>query len=488
MISNQDFEIQNKQFDIVVVGGGGTGLAAAVAAAEMGAQVVVLEKGNAPGGNSARAVGFFAADSPTQKRMRIDAPRDVLFKMAMDYTHWKINPLIMRAFIDKSGDTVRWLEEKGLVIDRIPSFVPNQLIRTEHDAVKGGSDVVKLLLKNCEELGVPVLRLTAARKIIMNAGKIAGVLAACKGQEFQIAAGSVIIASGGYAANQELLKKYSPWYTEDIRYHGLPHTGDGLIMALETGAATEGLGQIRMIGPIFDGSRKRVGILYNQPDVIWVNKKGLRYIDEAMAFNHFESVNAVLQQPGKVSFSLFDEQYKLNIMKEGPIKVAQEGFYGHFGTDLSDLPQEFEKEEAEGTSKKADSWDEIAKWIGADPGALRDTVEEYNSGCDCGHDRLMAKDRRYLKPVRTPPFYVMRGHVTITTTQGGIKIDHQMQVLNQQDDPIPGLYAGGDVTGGWESETYNVNLSGSGLGFALNSGRIAGENAVRYLKSARSLP
>src|SRR4030042_528227 len=113
--------IENIQTDVECIGAGGAGLAAAVAAAEKGVKVVILEKANAPGGNSARAVGFFAAESPVQKRMRVDAPRDVLFKIAMDHAHWKINARIIRAFVDKSGDTVRWLEEKGLEIERVQS-------------------------------------------------------------------------------------------------------------------------------------------------------------------------------------------------------------------------------------------------------------------------------------------------------------------------------------------------------------------------------
>jgi fumarate reductase flavoprotein subunit len=482
MDSDRDASAENIQTDIVCIGAGGTGLAAAVASAEKGARVVVLEKANAPGGNSARAVGFFAAESPAQKRMRIDAPKDVLFKIAMEHAHWRINAKIIRAFIDKSGDTVRWLEEKGLEIDRVPTFYPNQVIRTEHDAKNGGSDVVKVLLKSCEELGIRVLRQTAVKKIIMNAtGEVAGVLAETKEGELQIKAKTVIIATGGYAANKELLKKYSPWWTEDIRYRGAPHTGDGLLMAMEIGAGTEGLGQLRMLGPMFDGSHRHVGIVYNQPHTIWVNKKGERYIDETMAFNHFESVNAVLQQPDKVSYTLFDEEIKRNVIETGPIRVAQEGFYGRTGLDLANFSQELQQEVNEGTAYVSDSWDDIAGWIGADPEVLKATITEYNSGCDRGYDGLMAKDRRYLVPLRTPPFCAMKGHPTITTTQGGIKINHRMEVLNQQDNPIPGLYAGGDATGGWESDTYNVHLSGSGLGFALNSGRIAGENAALYV-------
>jgi len=121
----------------------------------------------------------------------------------------------------------------GLVIDRIPAFVPNQVIRTEHDAVNGGSDIIKLLLKICEEREIPVLRRTASKKILTSsAGIVTGVIAENEGREFHITAKGVIIASGGFAGNKELLKKYVPWYTEDIRYHGLPHTGDGILKAL----------------------------------------------------------------------------------------------------------------------------------------------------------------------------------------------------------------------------------------------------------------
>jgi fumarate reductase flavoprotein subunit len=255
-------------------------------------------------------------------------------------------------------------------------------------------------------------------------------------------------------------------------------------MALELGAATEGLGQLRSLGPMFDGSHRQVGIIYNQPHMIWVNQKGERYVDETMAFNHFECVNAVIQQPGKVSYSLFDQGIKQNIIDTGPIRVAQEGFYGRTEINLADLDRDLNEEMKEGNAFFANSWDEIAGWIGAVPQVLKSTIEEYNSGCDRGYDSVMAKDRRYLFPLRTAPFCAMKGHPSITTTQGGIKINHHMEVLDTQDNLIPGLYAGGDTTGGWESDTYNVHLSGSGLGFALNSGRIAGENAAEYVARA----
>jgi fumarate reductase flavoprotein subunit len=472
------------QVDIAVVGAGGAGLAAAVAAAEKGAKVVVLEKRNMPGGNSAVAESFLAAESPAQQWALEDAPRDTLFKMAMEFAHWRINPRIIRAFIDKSGDTVRWLEEKGLEISWISAFYPNQVIRTEHQPKKGGADVIKVLMKSCEELGVKLLRQTPAKKVLTNAkGEVMGVVAEHEGKEITINAKSVIIATGGYAGNKEMLKKYSPFYSEVITSPEDYHTGDGILMALELGAATEGLGQLRLQGPSFQrvhGRASKARIFCAQPNTMWINNRGERFIDEAATFKHFESVNALLQQPGKISYTLFDEQIKRNIMEKGPIKIRQGVLYGQKTADLLLAEKELQLGVENGTVKIADSWDEIAKWVGVTPKVLKASVDEYNSFCSNGHDALFVKDRRYLVPLQTPPYYGMKCCANILTTQGGIKINHHMEALNSDDNPIPGLYAVGDDTGGWEPETYNVNLSGSGLGFALNSGRIAGENAAQF--------
>ena len=483
MHSEQAIDAESIRADIAIIGAGGAGLAAAVAATEKGASVVLLEKREAPGGNTALAQAFFAAESPAQERVGIDAPKDVLFKMAMDYAHWEINPRIVRAFINKSGDTVRWLEEKGLEIEQIPVYPPNIVIRTFHWPKGQGAKIVELLLKNCEELGVRLYRQTSAKKILMNAaGEVMGVLALTKEKELKVIARSVILATGGYGGNKELLRTYCSSYTEDIRSMGLPHTGDGFLMATAIGAATEGLGVIQMEGPIFQGSRNGRSIC-QEPTTIWVNNNGERFADETTAFNHFESVNALLQQPGKVSYTLFDEQIKQQIIEK--IKRGVLRFRGLRNrvniTQPLDLEMELQLEAEKGAVKITDSWDEIARWIGADSKVLKSTIDEYNASCEHGYDDLFLKDRRYLVPIRIPPYYAMRCYPVFLTTIGGIKINHHMEVLNHRDDPIPGLYAAGNDTGGWEPNTYNAVLSGSTLGFALNSGRIAGENAASYV-------
>ena len=131
--------------------------------------------------------------------------------------------------------------------------------------------------------------------------------------------------------------------------------------------------------------------------------------------------------------------------------------------------------------KIAHSLEEIADWIGAKAETLKTTVEEYNICCDRSHDAIFCKDPRYLSPLRTAPYYAIKGQAFICDAVGGIKINERMEVLDNDDNPIPGLYAAGSTTGCWETESYCYELTGHMLGFALNSGRIAGENAVKYI-------
>jgi fumarate reductase flavoprotein subunit len=478
----KDVDLSTLSADIIVIGSGAAGLTAAAAAAEKGAKVILLEKHNAAGGRSVRAEGFFAAESPVQERMGIDAPNDVLFRMAMDYAHWEINPRIVKAFIDKSGDTVRWLEEKGVRIDRVSPFYRNQCIRTWHQPEGGGAEIIEALLKNFTELGGIFIPRVSAKKIFFGSrGKVTGVSVVRKGTEYPVAGRAVIIATGGYGGNATLLKRYCPYYTEDIGTSGSAYQGEGLLMALEAGAATEDLGGLHINGPRFDGVTKHAGVLCQEPTTIWVNRKGERFTDESTAFNHYESVNAILQQPGKISYSLFDQNIVNLTIEKGPLKIRQGVYYGTTKEDMVELEKELRDQVAKGAVMISHSWEPIAKWIGVEPGVLASTVAEYNSFADRGYDEAFLKERRYLKPLTAPPYYAMRCRAGLIGTIGGIKVNHRMEVLDLQDNAIPGIYAAGTDVGGWEPRTYNVHLSGSTLGFPLNSGRIAGEEAAEFL-------
>jgi fumarate reductase flavoprotein subunit len=187
----------------IVVIGGGAGLAAAAAAAEKGAKVVLLEKRKRTGGNVALATGLLAAESPVQQRLKIDVPRADLFNRWMDFAHWTIDPGIVRAVVDKSGDTIGWLEGMGVLFKDVPHFYFNQIPRIYHVPEGQGARLGKSLLRKCLDAGVEVLCETPASKILKGAkGEVAGVVAVKQGKEVRVEGRSVIVATGGYSGRR----------------------------------------------------------------------------------------------------------------------------------------------------------------------------------------------------------------------------------------------------------------------------------------------
>jgi fumarate reductase flavoprotein subunit len=498
---------KNHEADLVVIGGGGAGLAAACAAAENGCKsVIVLEKAGSATGSTGMAHDVFGAESPVQKRLGIDASKDELFKTAMEWAHWtKINPRIVRAFIDKSSDTIAWLESKGLAFEMI-QYYPNQVPLVRHSVIGHGHALMKALRDSCQEQGVQILTRTEGKKLLCNqAGKICGIVAKSKEGEFTITAKSVVMATGGYGNNREMLKKHLSNYHDTMSYDGPPsNTGDGILMATEIGAATAGLGACNLHGPFIkpksdshwmkmdapgpDGSPIRISLWFLawEPETLWVNKRGLRFIDEGYNLAFFAFGNAVAMQPDGITYTLLDTNILRILEKQGLIRPGAASRANWLpvsaATPLPGLEREVQKQADKGELKIANSWDEIAAWMEADPAVLKATIDEYNAACDDKRDPVFAKDRRYLLPLRTPPFYAVKGHIGLCDTYGGIKINEQMEALNAEDNPIPGLFAAGSTTGCWETESYCYRLTGHLVGFALNSGRIAGENAVKYLK------
>jgi fumarate reductase flavoprotein subunit len=498
MSSSEIAKTEDLKAELVIIGGGGTGLAAAVAAKENGAgRVILLEKRGMLGGNTAMSMGPFGVDSPTQKRAAIEFRRDEVFKIAMDWAHWKINPKIVRAFIDKSGDTIRWLEDKGLEFKCLPLY-PNQSPLTWHMPKGFGAEIVKVLASECQKLGVEVLKSTPARKILLGPnGEVAGVLVEKNGKEFTIHTSRVIIGSGGYSGNKELLRKYCPDYRDNMKCDGVLHTGDGLLMAMEIGAATEGLGLLLLSGPQVpqsvalkvgiestDGVPEPLMAIALEPNAVWVNKNGERFVDEGTSYHHFTSSNAVNRQPANLCYTLLDSSLVQTIAQKGLI-IGQGRHTREQRNAMPGLEKELRLKEEAGWVKIADSWDDIARWIGCAPKVLKATIDEYNAACDGGYDPIFAKDRSLLVPLRTPPYYAIRANSDFLDTIGGIKINERMEVLDKEDNPIPGLYAGGVATGGWQADTYCDILSGAASGFAFNSGRIAAENALKSIKRDR---
>jgi fumarate reductase flavoprotein subunit len=478
--------------DIVIIGSGG-GLAAAVAAREMGADVLLLEKVGVLGGYTRQANGMMACESPVQKRMNVVVSRDTCFKTFMNWSHWyRINPRIVRAFVNKTGDTIRWLEEKGVKFE-INIGYSKEGLQVVHLPEGMGAGVQRALIKKAEALGVRVLNKTSAKKILHGPKGVTGVTAVVGEKEIQITAKSVIIATGGFADNKELLKKHCQDYYDGMPLdewpHHAAHSGDGLLMAEEIGGAIAHSVPIYHLGPYYPGffypwqSLLAMALNYN---TIWINKRGRRFIDES-GCPAMVSGNAILLQPDKVMYSVFDDLLRKNVEdgidemegippkqagKGGGTKVLEKGFPG--------LAGDLRKQVQSGNTIIANSWDELALAIGAKPNILKAEIDEYNSFCEKGHDAVFGKAAKNLHPMIKPPFYAMKCYARVGETLGGVIVNEHMEILDTEGNVIPGAYIAGVLADGFQGQTYCTELSGSAMGFAVNSGRIAGENAAKY--------
>jgi fumarate reductase flavoprotein subunit len=209
-----------------------------------------------------------------------------------------------------------------------------------------------------------------------------------------------------------------------------------------------------------------------------VNKLGRRFIDETTGAHMQTGSNALLSQPGRIAWSIWDDDLVEEAMKNGFVLPR---YPGHITTE--NLREKFQDVASRKEwAIKSDSWDEIAKWIGAPAKTLKATVEEFNSFCDHGYDETFVKDRRYLRPVRKPPFYAVKFGVMVVDTCGPIRVNEAMEVLDAEHHPIPGLFAAGVTVSGWQGHDYCGDLMfASALGFSVNSGRIAGESAAQWV-------
>lgn len=477
--------------DVVVVGGGGAGLPAAAQAYESGARsVIVLEERSSTGGNAVFANGIFACDSPVQRATQVYVDRDELFSQAMAWHHYdRVDARILRAYIDKSGDTIRWLMDKGIEFEVGPQMMMyagqapswHIAINKKTGDLSRFAQVFRLLASEIEAHGGRVLTNTGASRILKdNDGKVCGIIARRKdGSEFEIACRTVIIASGGFIGNKDLLKKYIPSYDDNFGGFFVPVMGHGITLAAQAGGALDDYATLvkETPGSSDEMQERALGMVCREPDIMWVNRLGRRFADETIGAHLQTSTNAILHQPGKVAYALFDHN---------TIERVRENGWGLPKYPAGDWHLKFSDQLASAAGKgvwaaSADTIEGLAEWLGCDAATLRASVDEYNAFCARGHDATFAKQRRHLRPITDGPFHAVKFGVLMIETVGPVRVNENMQVIDAAYQPIPGLYAAGALTSGWQGHDYCGDLMfGSALGYAMNSGRIAGEHAAAY--------
>jgi len=473
--------------DLVVIGSGISGMVAAVTAAEGGTKVIVFEKQRSLGGTSNFFQGTFAVESDMQRKKYITYSRDEAFKSIMDYSHWMANPRLVRAIVNESADTIDWLQKQGVVFIDATINMPNS--PNTYHAIKGaGETVIKELTIRAKEKGVDIRLSSPVKSLIKQGDRISGVIAEIDEEETEVGAKAVVIASGGYVNNKEWIKKYSGF---DLGINLFPvgnidKMGDGIRMAWEVGAAEEGINVMELyrvapVAPEF-AMGCQLELAGAQPD-LWVNQRGERFCDESIGFydSTVGNANARYRKDG-YTFSLMDDSILQRMVHFGIDKGVGQANYPGF--KLTNLEKEI-KSALETSSKEisvADSIEELAQKIGADPAVLKATAEEYNSYCEKGHDDLFAKDPSYLRSLKGSKYYAIRARTVCLGTMGGTKINENIEVLDKKDVVIPGLYAVGFDAGGMYGASYPIkNSSGLASSFAINSGRIAGRNILKYL-------
>ena len=451
--------------DVIIVGAGGAGLTAAYTAAEQGASVILLEKSGVVGGNSlCSQQGVNAADSAVQAELGMEfATKELLKEATMSYGG---RENLAEAYAAASGETVDWfaqelgIEWSGKTGDRVDPANPLASVLSDHPGggdvfmVKANADgytsltLVNALSRALESAGVVLYKNTEATALLTDdSGAVVGVKAVgANGEEVEFSGKAVLLATGGFGQNHEMLVELRPDFANAITDEIAPTTGDGIRMAEELGAKTVDLAEMQTFPhvPYGDTWLPPMAIPGGfRTTAVYVNQDAQRYTTEG-----FETADATLQQT--MAFCIFREE---------------------------DLNDNLALLAARGLVKSGDTPAALAEALGLDPDALTATVEQWNADCAAGADSQF--ENQSLKPL-AGKLYGYRFGVGAHYMMGGLLINENTQVLDESEQPIPGLYAAGEVTGGLHG---TVRIDGSGTGDAFVMGHVAGASAASYAMS-----
>ncbi|MEM1514436.1 MAG: FAD-dependent oxidoreductase [Candidatus Bathyarchaeia archaeon] len=438
--------------DIVVIGAGTAGLPAAIEARKRNNEVIILEKAKEGEWRSSLSVivGLinFAGTKYQKEKGIVDSPA----KYAEDGVKYcGGDPAFWKVFTDNHLDTLEFIERELGLKPRGIGACPG------HSAPRGhyfhGPEVLRRLEEKAKEVGINIMWGTPAKRLYRDpvTGRVIGVIAEKEGKLLNIRARkAVIICTGGFGRNDELIKEYGPDYLlKALRLMPPTHTGDGLIMAMSIGAATRDIKHAPKPS-LPTCIHKHIDTFVYYFGGILVNKDGKRFISEDLWYGFLSE--AGINQPGGVYFIIYDDAIREKVRKEYPM------FLRHY-------------------EYKANTIEELAKMMEIDPKGLKATIEKYNKDIETvGYDTVF--NRRTLDGVvgplvkiEKPPFYGMKATVSMTSFKGGIRINTKGQVLDWNNNPIPGLYAAGECTGGFFSA--GKYLGGTMTSMSMTMGRVA---------------
>ncbi len=499
------YDISKKtEADVVVVGAGGAGCSAAVRAAQLGLDVALVEITNVIGGTTICTEGMTTIHSHFHKAdPSIDIATNLLVHKIMDYHHWLPNGHIIQQMLVQSSNNLDWLESMGHEFTA-PSTMSGNTYHTwtmyaHPQGTLSGSQYIQHWSDLCTTTYADKITMywqTEALGTTLDAdGKVASVI--CKdtsSDEYtEITTSSVVYATGGYADNGTLFKELVGFGDGEYQSDGMGHrTGDGLNMGRDNGAKL-----CRYPGAAMWYGGCLPGLVYGgelycatafQP-LFWVNENAERFIDEEYAEHNF-SFSGNGQSAQKRVVSILTKAQMDSFVTDGCIYGC--GAYILDGTKLdgsatgSSMWSEYQAQVKAGNKYMwtADSIAELAGLAGLDAATLKETVDTYNGYCASGTDGDFDKPAIYLRPLNDAdgPYYAFELVPGVFTTVGGLLVNDCIQVLNEDDDPIVGMYATGCDAGGLEGDSYDVGIcEGSKQCWCAYSGKLAAEHIASTL-------
>lgn len=457
---------QELSYDVVVVGAGGAGMTAAINVKQAGKNVVILEKLPYVGGNTTRASGGMnAAGTKMQQaylshltdEKQIESLKTSTVENFIADTiksgHGINDEALVRTMAEQSSGAIDWLESIGAPLPEIAATgsTVHMYLHEPEDGSAVGEFLVKFYANKLSEMDIPVMTDTKATELIVENGAVTGVIAESADTVYTIRAKAVILATGGFGGNKDMLVKYgdeSLKYTVSTNAAGI--TGDGIRMAEAIGAATVDMEQIQLHPTVYS-SGMLVSERVRSNGAILVNLEGNRFINDLAGRDTVSQ--AELKQPEGSAFIVYDAQF------------ADQSLY--------------KKYETNGMTVCADTVEGLAKAMGFDDAATANfvsTVAKWNDTVKNGTADAFGRDNG-LVAMEQAPFYAIRIAPGIHHTMGGVKINTNAQVVGTDGSVTPGLFAAGEVTGGVHGGN---RVGGNAVCDIVVFGRIAGQNAVAY--------
>lgn len=482
------------EYDVIVVGSGAAGKSAALTAAQAGLRVVIFEKMSETGGTSIYAEGTAAFESSEQIARGVPSNPKYHFPTKAEayakfnsYSHYRADVDVVRAFIENSAETIDILKSLGVVYKdvRIAAYDDPSELWCFHLPEGLGAQCQEILLAAVEKAGVDIFTATPVKELIMDNGAVVGVVAqdTANNEQLRVGGKAVVLATGGIGNNPELVAKYT-WFAQSAHNMNVltpaQNVGDGLNMALAAGADPNNIvsGGLVAVGARNKAMDSHSGAAGCQP-CVWVNKTAKRFINEGIAENIGDIGPVWGKQPDGLIYALLDEADIKRLITDG--SEISIGEFVVYGRPLNRLRTEVDQDVADGVAWKSDTIEGLAEQIGVDPTVLAKTVAEYNAACDAGEDSKYFKQARYLRPLKSAPFYAISMAPGMMSSAGGIRINADMQAVDKDYRPITGLYAVGLDATGLYGDSYNMEIPGAANGFAYTSGRIAARHIASTL-------